>query len=151
MLRNGEINVVVVGSTNFDLVVKSERLPKQGESMMVRDLQFFSGGKGANQAVAIARMEAKASFLSCVGQDMLGDFLIRDLECGGIDTSWVKRTAERSTGCAFVMLFPDGNNCIIVDPAANMSLAPADVETMTGCEPVATFDGTWALTCVGLM
>jgi len=128
MRHDREINVVVVGSTNFDLVVKAERLPKEGESMVVRDLQFFSGGKGANQAVAVAKMGAKASFLSCVGQDLLGDFLIRELECGGIDTAWVKRTGERSTGCAFVMLFPNRNNCIIVDPAANMALAPADVE-----------------------
>ncbi|MGD1100993.1 MAG: ribokinase [Terriglobia bacterium] len=123
-----EIHVVVVGSTNFDLVVKAERLPKEGESMMVKDVQFFPGGKGANQAVAVARMGAKASFLSCVGQDIIGDFLIRDLESSGIDTAWVKRTAQRSTGCAFIMLFPNGNNCITVDPAANLALTPVDVE-----------------------
>ena len=128
MRRDREINVVVVGSTNFDLVVKAERLPKEGESMMVKDLQFFPGGKGANQAVAAARMGAKASFLSCVGQDIIGDFLIRDLESSGIDTAWVKRTSQRSTGCAFIMLFPNGNNCITVDPAANLALTPADVE-----------------------
>ena len=89
---------------------------------------FFPGGKGANQAVAVARMGAKASFLSCVGQDIIGDFLIRDLESSGIDTAWVKRTTQRSTGCAFIMLFPNGNNCITVDPAANMAFAPEDVE-----------------------
>jgi ribokinase len=95
---------------------------------MVKDVQFFPGGKGANQAVAVARMGAKASFLSCVGQDIIGDFLIRDLESSGIDTAWVKRTAQRSTGCAFIMLFPNGNNCITVDPAANLALTPVDVE-----------------------
>jgi len=128
MRRGREIHVVVVGSTNFDLVVKAERLPKEGESMMVKDLQFFPGGKGANQAVAVARMGARASFLSCVGQDIIGDFLIRDLASSGIDTAWVKRTPQRSTGCAFIMLFPNGNNCITVDPAANLALTPADVE-----------------------
>jgi ribokinase len=128
MCHEREIDVVVVGSTNFDLVVKALRLPQEGESMMVKDLQFFPGGKGANQAVAVARMGAKASFLSCVGQDIIGDFLIRDLESSGIDTAWVKRTAQRSTGCAFIMLFPNGNNCITVDPAANLELTPADVE-----------------------
>jgi ribokinase len=128
MRRDREIGVVVVGSTNFDLVVKAERLPREGESMMVKDLQFFPGGKGANQAVAVARMGAKASFLSCVGQDIIGDSLIRDLESSGIDTAWVKRTPQRSTGCAFIMLFPSGNNCIMVDPAANLELTPADVE-----------------------
>ena len=70
MRGDREINVVVVGSSNFDLVVKAERLPKEGESLMVKDLQFFPGGKGANQAVAAARMGAKVSFLSCVGQDI---------------------------------------------------------------------------------
>jgi ribokinase len=128
MRRDREIHVVVVGSTNFDWVVKAERLPREGESMMVKDLQFFPGGKGANQAVAVARMGAKASFLSCVGRDIIGDFLIRHLESCGIDTTWVKRTPHRSTGCAFIMLFPNGNNCITVDPAANLELTPADVE-----------------------
>ena len=128
MRSDREIQVVVVGSTNFDLVVKAERLPREGESMMVKNLQFFPGGKGANQAVAVARMGAKASFLSCVGQDIIGDFLIRNLESSGIDTAWVKRTPQRSTGCAFIMLFPSGNNCILVDPAANLVLTPADVE-----------------------
>ncbi len=128
MRRDREINVVVVGSTNFDFVVKAERMPKEGETMLVGDLRFFPGGKGANQAVAVARMGAKVSFLSCIGQDIIGDFLIRDLEAGGIDTAWVKRTPQRSTGCAFIMLFPNGNNCITVDPAANLALTPADVE-----------------------
>jgi ribokinase len=73
-------------------------------------------------------MGAAASFLSCVGQDTIGDFLLRDLASAGIDTAWVKRTSQRSSGCAFIMLFPSGNNCITVDPAANLTLTPADVE-----------------------
>jgi len=123
-----EVDVVVVGSTNFDLVVKAERMPQEGESLLVNGLQFFPGGKGANQAVAAARLGGKVSFLSCVGQDIIGDFLIRDLESGGIDTAWVKRTSQRSSGCAFIMLFPSGDNCIIVDPAANLTLTSEDVE-----------------------
>ncbi len=128
MRREREIDVVVVGSTNFDFAVRAERLPKEGESMMVKDLKFFPGGKGANQAVAVARMGAKASFLSCVGRDIIGDFLVRGLESSGIDTAGVKRAPQRSTGCAFIMLFPNGNNCITVDPAANLELTPADIE-----------------------
>jgi ribokinase len=126
--RAQEVHVVVVGSSNFDIVVRAERLPKEGESLLVRNLQFFPGGKGANQAVAVARMGAKVSFVGAVGQEMIGDFLIRGLESGGIDTTWVKRSSERATGCAFIMLFPNGNNCITVDPAANLALTPADVE-----------------------
>ena len=128
MDRTRAVHVVVVGSTNFDFVVRAERLPKEGESLLVEGLQFFPGGKGANQAVGVARMGAKASFLSCLGEDVIGDFLIRNLESSGIDTAWIKRTPHRSTGCAFIMLFPNGNNCITVDPAANLELTPADVE-----------------------
>ena len=128
MSRGQAVHVVVVGSSNFDLVVKAERLPKEGETLLVKNLQFFPGGKGANQAVAVARMGAKASLVGCVGQDIIGDFLVRGLESDGIDTTMVRRTPERATGCAFIMLFPNGNNCITVDPAANLSLTPTDIE-----------------------
>ncbi|MFB3920653.1 MAG: ribokinase [Terriglobia bacterium] len=126
--RTEEIHVVAVGSTNFDLVVKAERLPKEGESMMAANLKFFHGGKGANQAVGAARLGAKTSFIGSVGKDMIGDFLIQGLESNGIDTTWVRRDPDRSTGCAFIMLFPNGNNTIVVDPAANFALTPADIE-----------------------
>jgi ribokinase len=126
--RIEDVHVVVVGSTNFDVVVKAERLPKEGESMLVENLKFFPGGKGANQAVAVARLGAKTSFVGAVGRDMIGDFLVRELEANRIDTAWVRRDPERATGCAFIMLFPNGNNCITVDPAANFTLTPADIE-----------------------
>jgi len=126
--RTEEVHVVVVGSTNFDLVVKADRLPKEGESMMVTNLKFFPGGKGANQAVAAARMGAKTSFIGAVGKDMIGDFLIDGLKGNGIDTTWVRRDPGRTTGCAFIMLFPNGNNCIAVDPSANFTLTAADIE-----------------------
>lgn len=128
MRRTEEAHVVVVGSTNFDFVVKAERLPRVGESMLVRDLKFFAGGKGANQAVAAARLGAKTTFVGAVGTEMIGDFLIRGLESNGIDIAWVKRDAGRSTGCAFIMLFPNGDNTIVVEPAANHALTPADIE-----------------------
>ncbi len=123
-----EVQIVVVGSTNFDLVVKVNRLPKEGESMLADNLQFFPGGKGANQAVGVARLGAKTTFLGAVGQDMIGDFLIQGLEANGIDTAWVKRDPTRATGCAFITLFPSGNNSIVVDPGANFALTPADIE-----------------------
>jgi len=123
-----EVHVVVVGSTNFDLVVKAKRLPKEGETLLVNNLKFFPGGKGANQAVGVARLGTQTSFIGAVGKDMIGDFLVQGLMENGIDTAWVKRDGARSTGCAFIMLFPNGNNCITVDPAANNTLTPADVE-----------------------
>jgi len=123
-----EVHVVVVGSTNFDMVVKAERLPKEGESMLASNLKFFPGGKGANQAVGAARLGAKTTFIGSVGKDMIGDFLIDGLESNAIDTTYVKRDTERTTGCAFIMLFPNGNNTIVVDASANFSLTPADIE-----------------------
>lgn len=128
MRRAEEVHVVVVGSTNFDLVVKADRLPKEGESMLATNLKFFPGGKGANQAVAVARLGAKATFVGAVGKDMIGDFLIQGLEANAIDTTYVRRDTACTTGCAFIMLFPNGNNSIVVDPAANFSLTPADIE-----------------------
>jgi len=126
--RAEELHVVVVGSTNFDIAANADRLPKPGENLLVRNLKFFAGGKGANQAVAVRRQEAKTTLISSVGEDIIGDFLLRSLEASGIDTSWVRRSPDRATGCAFIPLFPDGNNCIMVDPGANFDLIPADVE-----------------------
>ena len=126
--RANDVHVVVVGSTNFDMVVKAERLPREGESMLASNLKFFPGGKGANQAVGVARLGAKTTFVGAVGQDMIGDYLIQGLESNAIDTAYVSRDKNCSTGCALIMLFPGGNNTIIVDPSANFSLTPADIE-----------------------
>ena len=128
MRRAKDLQVVVVGSTNFDMVVKSDRLPKEGESLLVSNLRFFPGGKGANQAVAVARMGACTSLVGAVGTDIIGDFLLQGLAAEGINTAYVRRDPGRATGSAFIMLFPNGNNCIAVDPAANFNLTPADIE-----------------------
>lgn len=82
-----QVHLVLVGSTNFDLVVKAERLPKEGETLLATNLKFFPGGKGANQAVAVARMGAKTTFIGAVGRDMIGEFLIQGLKSNGIDTA----------------------------------------------------------------
>lgn len=126
--REEDVRIVAVGSANFDIVVKADRMPKVGESMLVTNLKFFSGGKGANQAVGVARLGAKTTFIGSVGRDMIGDFLVHGLEANGIDTSWVRRDPETSTGCAFIMLFPNGDNSIVVDPAANFKLTREDIE-----------------------
>jgi ribokinase len=132
MRRAEDLRVVVVGSANFDMVVKAERLPKEGETLLVSNLKFFPGGKGANQAVAVARMGARTSFVGAVGSDIIADFLLLGLVAEGIDTTCVRRDPARATGSAFIMLFPNGNNCIAVDPAANFSLTPADIERAKG-------------------
>ncbi len=129
MARRGrKVHVVVVGSTNFDIVVNAERLPREGESLLATNLKFFHGGKGANQAVAVARQGGKSTFIGAVGKDVLGDFLIAGLKANRIETTWVKRSRRCSTGCAFIPIFPNGNNSIFVDVGANLDLTPRDVE-----------------------
>jgi len=126
--RKKKVHVVVVGSTNFDVVVKAARLPKEGESMLASNLKFFPGGKGANQAVGAARLGARTTFIGAVGKDPLGDYLVRCLKGSGIDTAWVKRHPTHTTGCAFITVYPNGNNSIVVDPGANYTLQPRDIE-----------------------
>jgi ribokinase len=126
--RTEDLHIVVVGSTNFDMVVKAERLPREGESLLVSGLKFFSGGKGANQAVATARLGARTSLVGSVGSDIIGDFLLRGLVNENVDTTHVRRDTQLASGSAFIMVFPNGNNCIAVDPAANLNLRPADIE-----------------------
>ncbi|HVA00324.1 MAG TPA: ribokinase [Terriglobia bacterium] len=123
-----DVRVVVVGSNNFDMVMNAERVPREGENLLATNLKFFPGGKGANQAVAVARLGAHATLIGAVGQDVIGDFLLHNLEASGIDTRWVKRDPGRATGSAFIAIYPSGNNSIVVDPAANFTLMPADIE-----------------------
>jgi len=126
--RVEDVRVVVAGSSNFDVVVHADRPPREGENVLATNLKFFPGGKGANQAVAVKRLGAKVTFIGAVGKDIIGDFLVGHLEASGIDTHWVRREAVRSSGCAFISIYPSGNNSIVVDPGANHTLTPADIE-----------------------
>ncbi len=122
-----DVRIVVAGSNVLDMVVNAERAPREGENLVASNLKFFAGGKGANQAVAVIRLGAAATLIGAVGQDFIGDFLLRNLETAGIDTRWVRRDPERATGSALVSIYPNGNNSIVVDPAANFTLMPEDI------------------------
>jgi ribokinase len=123
-----DVRVVVVGSSNFDVVVNADRPPREGENILATNLKYFPGGKGANQAVAVKRLGAEVTFIGAVGKDIIGDFLVDHLEASGIDTRWVRREFERSSGCAFISIYPSGNNSIVVDPGANRTLTPKDID-----------------------
>ncbi|MEJ2008379.1 MAG: ribokinase [Acidobacteriota bacterium] len=123
-----DVRVVVVGSSNFDVVVNADRPPREGENVLATNLKFFPGGKGANQAVAVTRLGAKVTFIGAVGKDIIGDFLVGHLEASGIDTRWVRRDPDRSSGCAFITIYPSGNNSIVVDPGANRTLNSEDID-----------------------
>ncbi len=118
--------VVVVGSLNFDLVVESSRLPVAGETVLGGMFRTAAGGKGANQAVAAARIGAKVSMLGCVGQDKYGRELLASLRTDRVDVRRVRRVVE-PTGVGLIVVEHRGENLIVVAPGANECLSPADI------------------------
>ena len=118
--------VTVVGSINMDLVVSTERLPSPGETILGTDFQRFGGGKGANQALAAARMGASVQLIGKVGTDEPGRALVGDLLRAGVEISRIGR-AEGPTGTAVITVDSQGTNTIVVVPAANALLTPEDV------------------------
>jgi len=121
-----DARVLVVGSANADLVVTVARRPAAGETVLGTDLRVLPGGKGANTAVAAARLGARTALLCCVGTDGNGDLLLAALRGAGVDTALVRRVGE-PTGIAHITLTPDGENAIVVAPGANSALTPAHV------------------------
>ena len=120
-------NVLVVGSLNVDLVVRAPRFPQPGETISGEDLQVIPGGKGANQAVAAARLGAHVSMLGRVGKDNFGDFLLDNLTSNHVDSQFVQRD-DASTGTAIIVVDANGQNSIVLSPGANGKVSPADVE-----------------------
>ena len=121
--------IVVVGSLNMDLVVRTPRLPRPGETIIGGEaFQTLPGGKGANQAVAAARLGAQVTMVGCVGEDDFGRALLANLEAEGVDHRFVRRDEEAATGVAFIVVDDEGQNSIVVASGANHRLTPADVE-----------------------
>lgn len=119
--------VVVVGSYNTDMVVKTSRIPRPGETVINGSFTSGHGGKGANQAVAAARAGAQVTFVGNVGTDSLGDEAVTSLLAEGIDTSFMFRTPDHATGTAWIIVDDRGENSIVVASGANSALTPADV------------------------
>lgn len=121
-------DVVVVGSVNADLVVGVDRRPAPGETVLGSDLATHPGGKGANQAVAAARLGGRAGIVGRVGDDGHGALLRGALAGDGVDLAHLVTTPGAPTGVALITVGPDGDNSIIVSPGANARLGPDDVE-----------------------
>jgi ribokinase len=119
--------VVVVGSINVDLVVRLPRLPRPGETLAADELHTIPGGKGANQAVAAARLGAAVRMIGRVGDDAFGPQLQGGLAAEGIDTEDVLATADCSSGVALINVEASGENAIILVAGANGRLTPEDV------------------------
>jgi len=120
--------VVVVGSSNVDLLMKMPRLPKVGETVTDCTFAQVFGGKGANQAVGAARAGGDVVFVSCVGDDAYGGQVIDSLRGDGIDTRHVSREPGVATGTALIMVGGEGQNYLAVAPGANYRLTPAHVD-----------------------
>ncbi|MET8566680.1 ribokinase [Streptomyces sp. NPDC004783] len=121
-----DYDLLVVGSANADLVIGVERRPGAGETVLGSDLAVHPGGKGANQAVAAARLGARTALLARVGDDSHGRLLLDSQREAGVDTVGVL-VGGAPTGVALITVDPSGDNSIVVSPGANGRLAPEDV------------------------
>jgi len=120
--------IVVIGSCNIDMVITTDQLPKPGETVLGRNFRMFSGGKGANQAVAAARLGGHVTFITKIGNDLFGKRNIAQYGNEHIDTRYIFSDPDLPTGVALIMVDKDGENCIAVASGANESLKPDDIE-----------------------
>lgn len=122
------MKIIVVGSSNTDMIFKVPRLPKPGETLLGGVFQTAAGGKGANQAVAAARAGGDVTFIARVGVDMFGEQASAGFVRDGIDVRWIVKDAGVPSGVAGIFVADDGENSIAVASGANARLAPADIE-----------------------
>jgi len=119
--------IVVVGSANLDLVVEVDRVPAVGETVMGGDLRRIPGGKGANQAVAAARLGRDVAMVGRLGADEGGEILRAALNADGVDTTQMITTEDVPNGVALISVGSDGDNAIVVSPGANARVTPTDI------------------------
>jgi ribokinase len=127
-LETGKPVITVVGSFMMDLVIKAERRPQVGETLIGQSFGMFVGGKGFNQAVSAARLGAEVHMVGCLGDDDFGQQFLKALEKEGIDSSFVRLDKTANTGVGSPVIDAHGDNSIIIIPGANMHLTPQDVE-----------------------
>jgi ribokinase len=120
--------ILVIGSSNTDLIIKLERIPRPGETVIGGRFATAAGGKGANQAVAAARAGGKVGFLARVGRDDMGERAVAGCVRDGIEVRHVIRDRSQPSGVAFIFVDRDGENSIAVASGANEQLSPADVK-----------------------
>jgi len=111
--------VLVLGSINIDFVSFVSRYPHPGETLVSNDFGIFQGGKGANQAIALARLDVPTLMLGKVGKDVLGDFALSSLKENGVDTTGISKSQKSSTGSASIWVNAQGQNSIVIYPGAN--------------------------------
>ena len=117
-------SILVIGSSNTDMVIRVPKLPQPGETISGGDFQVFGGGKGANQSIAARRAGGKVKFIAAVGSDDLGKTAIDTFAAEGIDTTGIQIIDDSASGVAFIFVSEAGENCIGVAPGANARLTP---------------------------
>lgn len=122
------VKVVVVGSANMDMVAFAPKLPAPGETVLGTRFEMACGGKGANQAVACARLGAETWFIGRVGNDAFGDMLLQSFKDAGVHTDFVRRDVETSSGVALIFVDEKGQNEIVVAPGANGRVSHEDID-----------------------
>jgi ribokinase len=120
--------IAVLGSANTDMVIVADHFPAPGETLLGGKFLLNPGGKGANQAVAAARLGGNVSFISRVGEDIFGEETLQHLQKEGIDTQGVKRHHSEPSGVALITVDKEGENTIVVASGANMTLSPQELE-----------------------
>lgn len=121
-------HIVVVGSVNTDMVLKGDKIPRPGETVTGGQFVMAAGGKGANQAVAAARLGANVTLIARVGADMFGDQAIENFQREGIRTDQITRDTENATGTALILVDSKGENSISVASGANFAMTVDEVE-----------------------
>lgn len=124
----GTKKIIVIGSCNTDMVIKSDRLPVAGETVIGGTFLMNPGGKGANQAVAVARQGGKVTFISKTGNDIFGKQSMELYKAEGINTDFIFSDPKHPSGVALIMVDLHGENCISVASGANASLNETDIE-----------------------
>ena len=119
--------IIVIGSSNTDMVVKAKKIPSPGETVIGGTFFMNPGGKGANQAVAAARLNGNVTFVTKVGYDLFGERTKSLFEKEGIDTRYIVKDPENPSGIALISVDENGENCIVVAPGANGTLSAYDI------------------------
>ncbi len=122
------VSIMVVGSTMIDLITYYDRMPEQGETLFGKEFAQGFGGKGANQAVMSARLDAQVAMVNSVGADSFGRDTIANFENEGINASQVKQNEDSHSGVAFILVDPSGDNRIILAAGANLTMTPEQVD-----------------------
>lgn len=121
--------ITVIGSLNMDLVITTPKVPVMGETVLGSGFMTVPGGKGANQAVAAAKLGGNVTMIGCVGSDTFGEELLNNLRRNSVDTSHMRMLDGVPTGIAMIVV-NEGNNFIIVDPGANYQLTPQMIDSV---------------------